>query len=771
MATPRVVRTPSIPGQGIVVAPALHGANGHRVTHAPSTAAAWARAYEARGWSVLIMNPGDKESRTPGWPDHTPLDAGQYAQLETFGANLGLRLGPSKLIDVDLDCPEAVALAGDFLPLTACFGRPGKARSHYLYTITDTGPAVVKYEDIDKTVLVELRAGRHMVMVPPSQHPNGEYLAFEGGPGTFPEAVPMPASLPTDVRDLAIAILLGRHWPGEGARHDASLAAAGFLLREGFTPERVERIIAGATQIAGDDQVGDRLADVRTTAEKLAAGEPATGGPTLEQVLTAGKKVVAQLKTWLKADPPPAPTVRVEGADLFAGDLDNAATLVERYGHEFRYSSALGWLRWDGRRWTEDDTLVIQQRAKTVARDLLLFLPDAINSRDRDGRAKRIISAQEARRIGAMMKLATSEPPIPVSIGALDTDTWLLTVRNGTIDLRTGALRPHRPEDLITKLAPVDYDPEAPCPRWERFLAEIFAGDAGLIEFMQRFVGHCLTGDVREHVFSIWHGAGRNGKSTLKEIQFALMGDYALSTPATTFLEKRPGDIPNDLARLRGARLVVAVEPEHGAKLATAMVKEMTGGDRIPARFLRREWFHFYPTFKPVLITNARPIIRDVTHAMWARVRLIPFDVIFHDPRETAPGLKQDKHLGSILRGELSGILNWAIAGCLAWQREGLGGAAKIAQATADYRVESDWFAAFLAAHCEMAAEFEVNMTDLFNRFRVWGVATEGRAQTVTASWFGRMLSERGIGKRETTVQGQSVTVRTGLRLRPSGGA
>lgn len=446
-----------------------------------------------------------------------------------------------------------------------------------------------------------------------------------------------------------------------------------------------------------------------------------------------------------------APTVT---RDLEAGDLANASDLVAVYGHEFRYGKFCGWLHWDGRRWQRDAAGVIVQRAKEVARSLLADLPNYLEDR---AAVKRILDAQSARRVHAMVSLAESEPPMPVRPEELDTDRWLFNVLNGTLNLRTGELCPHRAEDLITKLAPVTYDTHATCPRWERCLREIFSEDAELIAFVQRFVGHCLTGDVREDVFSIWHGAGGNGKTTIKEILLALFGDYAITTPATTFLEKKGDHIPNDLARLQGARLVMAVEPEQGAKLATAMIKAMTGRDRMDARFLHKEWFSFAPTFKPVLITNKKPVIRETTHAMWRRVRLVPFEVTFQ-------GQAADTRLGTALHRELPGILNWALAGCAAWLRDGLGGAAKVTAATDEYRVESDWFAGFLTGCCDVGPTWEEDAGALYRWYTVWAERSGTRAVSMTT--FGTMLTERGFGKRHSA----NTTYRLGLRL-PEGAA
>jgi putative DNA primase/helicase len=226
-----------------------------------------------------------------------------------------------------------------------------------------------------------------------------------------------------------------------------------------------------------------------------------------------------------------------------------------------------------------------------------------------------------------MVKLAASELDFQVQPSRLDADPWLLNVANGTLDLRTGKLRSHRRSDLITRLAPVRWNPAADCPRWKAFLDEIFDEDVALIEYVQRAAGYSLTGDTSERVLLILHGEGANGKTTFLETLTAALADYAACTPTETLLAKRPDAIPNDVARLKGARFVTASEAGEGVQLAEARVKELTGRDRVPARFLHREWFEFCPEFKLWLATNHKPVIRGTDKAIWDRIRLVPFTV------------------------------------------------------------------------------------------------------------------------------------------------
>jgi putative DNA primase/helicase len=228
--------------------------------------------------------------------------------------------------------------------------------------------------------------------------------------------------------------------------------------------------------------------------------------------------------------------------------------------------------------------------------------------------------------------------------------------------LHKATLRKHRREDLITKLAPVDYVPQAQCPEWEKFLDRIMAGNRALIAFLQRAVGYALTGDTREQVLFVLYGTGANGKTTFLETVRAMLGDYAMHTNFSAFLQSEHSTARNDLARLAGARFVSASEVQGGRRLSEDVIKQITGGDTVTARYLYHEFFEYRPQCKLFLAVNHRPVIRGTEHAIWRRVHLIPFTV-------TIPNEEQDKTLGEKLRAELPGILNWATQGCRDWQK------------------------------------------------------------------------------------------------------
>ena len=315
--------------------------------------------------------------------------------------------------------------------------------------------------------------------------------------------------------------------------------------------------------------------------------------------------------------------------------------------------------------------------------------------------------------------------------------------------MRTGELRPHRRGDLISKLVPLDYDPDARCPRWDAFLREVTNDRPELADFLCRAVGYALTGDTRERALFIGYGGGKNGKTKFYETIAALLGPYAAHTPVQTLLAKRDHDRPgNELAALRGVRFVSASEPAEGARLDVALVKALTGQDPITARFLFKEFFTYTPEFKLWLMTNHRPVIRETTNAIWDRVKLIPFDVRFYAAGEDAPqgAPRQDSALSDVLRGELPGILAWAVRGCLAWQRHGLGEPEAVRAATRAYRTEQDAIGAFLDEVCVRDEQAFTPADALYAAYTAWFEASgEPKSTKLSKKMLGTRLAEHGF--------------------------
>jgi putative DNA primase/helicase len=320
---------------------------------------------------------------------------------------------------------------------------------------------------------------------------------------------------------------------------------------------------------------------------------------------------------------------------------------------------------------------------------------------------------------------------------------WLLNTLNGTVNCNNGKLQPHNPQDYITKNAAVEYpvDAGADCPMWEATLSDIWRDDRELIESEQRFLGYCLTGDVREQVLKIWHGLGANGKSTVLNAMLDILGDYGMRAPSELLMARRDDKHPTMFADLAGKRLVVCVETGDGRHLAESVAKELTSSEPLPARRMRENYWRFTPTHKLVLATNHKPTIRGTDHGIWRRMALVPFEQCYWDADkgETGPeDLKADKTLPERLRNEYPAILRWLVAGCLAWQRDGLRMPERVRTATDAYRQQMDVVGQFLREECEQHHLYAVSAGALYQRYKEWGGLLSQRR-------FGDSLSERGF--------------------------
>lgn len=422
------------------------------------------------------------------------------------------------------------------------------------------------------------------------------------------------------------------------------------------------------------------------------------------------------------------------GARFNRTDLGNAERFVAQHGQDVRYCYPWAkWLVWTGARWGRDDGGKVHRLAKETVRSIYREAAAAEDEGERKALAQHATRSEAEARIRSMLALAQSE--VPVSPDRLDADPWLLNAENGTIDLRTGDLRGHRREDLITRLAPVRYDPDAAAPAWERFLGRVLPGE-GLRAFVRRASGCSATGDTSEQCMFINHGVGNNGKSTFQEALAGALGDYAMRAPTEMLMAKRSGGVPNDVARLKGARFVTASETEEGRRLAESLVKDLTGQDTISARFMRAEWFDFKPTHKLWLSTNHKPEIRGTDNAIWRRIRLIPWAV-------TVPPAERDRKMPEKLRAELPGILTWVVRGCLEWRREGLRVPDEVRQATREYRAEMDVIAGFLTDCCDVGSRDRAYARELYAAYKRWCEDTGERAESQKK--FGSRLKERGF--------------------------
>jgi putative DNA primase/helicase len=420
-------------------------------------------------------------------------------------------------------------------------------------------------------------------------------------------------------------------------------------------------------------------------------------------------------------------------------DLGNAKRLVAQHGDKIRYPFAWKkWLVWDGKTWSIDNNGQILRLAKDTVKRIYEEAGLFSDESQRKAVAKWAVSSESEHRINAMISLAESEPGVPISPNELDTNPYLLNCRNGTIDLRTGKLLQHDPKDFITKIIPVEYHPEATCPKWIEFLETIFDWNYDLIPFTQRAVGYSLTGDTSEQCLFLLHGLGANGKSTFIDVVSMLLGDYSQGADFETFLIHKNETIRNDLARMTGRRFISAIESEGERRLAEVLIKQLTGGDTITARFLFGEYFDFKPTFKIWLAANHKPNIKGTDYAIWRRIKLIPFNITIPEDKR----IPKSK-LMEMFSKELPGILTWAVQGCLEWQKSGLQTPEEVKSATNNYREEMDSIGAFLGECCILTPEVRSKASDLYGVYKKW--CETGGEYTLSQRGFGLRLTERGL--------------------------
>lgn len=373
-----------------------------------------------------------------------------------------------------------------------------------------------------------------------------------------------------------------------------------------------------------------------------------------------------------------------------------------------RWVDAWGqWWIWTGMVWERDSTLHVFDAVRTHVRGSSWI-------------ANSPHSLLKAATIAAVERLCRSDRAYAASTDQWDADSWRLNTPGGIVDLRTGMVGEHDPQAYCTMITSVA--PAAPgvdgCPRWLSFLRDVTKDDAELVAFLQRMLGYALTGQTTEHALFFAHGGGGNGKSTLLETVIAIMGSYAMSAPMETFVASNSDRHPTELAMLRGARLVTAVETEEGRRWAESRIKALTGGDRITARFMHQNFFTFTPTFKLLVVGNHKPRLHAVDEAMRRRMHLIPFEARF-----TAEN--RDKDMPAKLRAEAPGILRWMIDGCLAWQRGGLNPPERVRAATANYFQNQDVLAEWRTERCETGPDFWEPPTRLFASWREYAKAAE----------------------------------------------
>ena len=440
-------------------------------------------------------------------------------------------------------------------------------------------------------------------------------------------------------------------------------------------------------------------------------------------------------------------------------ELGNAERFVAQHREQIRYCPAWNkWLVWDGRRWATDEKGRIDRMAQQTVRSIATKAKST-SAELKDALQKHSKRSETRGALEALIGLARSQDGIPVAPSEFDRDPHQLNCLNGTLDLRTGKLKPHDRADLITKMAPVEYDSAAQCPVWLSFLDRIMGGDQSMVAFLQKVIGYSLTGDVTEKALFVFHGEGNNGKTTLLETVRRMLGDYAGMMEIDVLMRNAQDSAKERAnAELVGKRFVTSSETEEGQRLNESRIKQLTGTGTLQGRKIYGSPFAFDPQFKLFMDANHKPVIRGDDIAIWSRIRLVSFAV-------SIPKQQQDRKLGEKLKAELPGILAWAIQGCLKWQREGLSSPAAVERAVEQYQTEMDVVADFIADRCVVGPEHRVPFSALYQAFTNW-CSGLGEAP-ISDKNFAQHLTAKGYGEHRTA----GARLRKGIKLVETPGA
>ena len=439
-------------------------------------------------------------------------------------------------------------------------------------------------------------------------------------------------------------------------------------------------------------------------------------------------------------------------------DLGNAERFTAMHGEDVRYINGWKkWVVWSGTHWKIDEGGEIMVLAKRTAKAIHREAEHADSQKEQQAIASWARTSQSRNKLEAMIKLAESEKPIPISHDDLDQDAWIFNCENGTLDLRTGELRGHQRDDFQTKIAPVEYptEPGVDAVEWEEFLDQIFGGNTELIRFVQRLLGYSLVGEVSEHILPIFVGGGSNGKSVLLDVVHGTVGqDYSIVASPDLLLSMKGRNHPTEKADLFRRRFVSAVESDEGRRLAEGTTKALTGGDRIRARRMGEDFWEFVPSHTIVMATNHMPDVRGTDHGIWRRLKIVPFNV-------TIPPKQQDKHLAQKLLKDRGAILRWMVKGCLDWQRDGLGEPEAVVSATGEYRNDQDALSGFLEECCLVGEDHQGKSSTLYSCYQDY--AGQSGEAAMTRKQFSSHLIARGFqSKRSNGIVYCGITLNTG---------
>jgi putative DNA primase/helicase len=767
----------------------------HRIAD-PMLDAALAAA--AQGCTVFPVPPGTKKSNKSAerdadkniigarWgatsdPDQIRADRRAFPH-----SNIGIPTGPENgffVLDADTIAGHGVDGIGNLATLEAKHGalpatamvRSPTGSIHYYFKY----PTHMRVGGSRSKIVpgIDICGDKNMVLVPPSVKGGGVYewinrVAIADAPGWLLDLIAEIAKPKVlTIRERAVAqikipenafVRAGKSSGGMTERRRAGWHATVFQaevdrVANAAIGERNEVLFKatanlGGYVLGGADFTADDIRTAMVAASTRNGAVDDDGEQQIHLTISSGlepsrtRRVVPDFednnsssgRQELKSETPSDPPIDDDGDDEPPAVSDTEFALadefIDKHKADLRYVSKFGkWQVWHGTGWKEDETVRVFDLARRICK------------RAAANKEKPVAKAiSKARTVAAVETLARSHPSVAATVDQWDTHPMKFNVVSGTIDLTTGIVMPHNPLDYITKIAACDVaQAGAAHPQWTKFLNHIMAGDSDLIAFLRRYMGYCLTGQTREHSFVFGHGGGANGKGTFINTFVNIFGDYATISNTETFTESHNERHTTEIAKLRGARLVVAQEVEEGKQWNETRIKAVTGGDKLTARFMRQDDFEFFPQFKLFMMGNNQPTLRNVDEAMRRRLRLVPFTV-------TIPEADRDHDLAEKLKAEWPAILRWAVDGCLEWQRIGLAPPAAVRDATNEYFAEQDTFSMWLDDACTIKAgdgDLQERAADLYESWATY--STNGGGSKPSMKSFSTKMTARGFSRRE----------------------
>ena len=668
------------------------------------------------GDSLEVVLDGEKIGL---WTDRATGDGGDIFDL----------IAAARGINAHTDFPRVLDAASDLLGRATVI-TPKKSRKEA--PVDDLGPATAKWDYIDasgKLIAVVYRYdppgsrkefrpwdARRRKMTPPDPRP----LYNQPGIAAASQVVLVEgekcAQALINLGITATTAMHGANAPVEKTDWSPLSGKAVVIWPDHDNPGREYALAAAQALLTAGATSCDVLIPPSDEAEGWDAAD----------AIAAGFDVGAFLAEGPRASVKPAASTPPENS-VWGTDDSLALDFTRRFASDWRYCAVWGkWMHWEGRRWKNDDTELVLHMMRGICREMALkATSDRLSVR---------LSSTSA--LNAMERQARTDRRHAATTGEWDANSWLLNTPGGVVDLKTGRMRSHDRADRMTKVTTAT--PGGDCPTWRKFLIEVTGGDRSLQDYLQRMAGYCLTGSTREHALLFLYGTGANGKSVFLNTLASILGDYATNAPIDTFMETRSDRHPTDLAGLRGARFVSSIETEQGRRWAESKVKNLTGGDKVAARFMYQDFFEYWPQFKLLIAGNHKPALRNVDEAMKRRLHLIPFTV-------TIPEDRRDGQLPAKLLAERDGILAWMLDGCLAWQQSGLKPPASVVDATGEYFEAEDAVGRWIEESCVRLPSAKSLTAELFSDWKRWADAAGEFVGTQRR--FSDTLLHRGVDK------------------------